>query len=144
MENGVGMVHDSVMVDNKIVEDRIANEKGEERVVGGSDETNDVEDEALEEAIGTQEHLQEQTEKSGLGDDSVVAAAIGNGETIGDSGSEEVPENSLEPEAETFEEAIWVPSEVGHQEDVVPSEVEFQEDVSLLVDEQKVEELSGG
>ncbi|XWS55065.1 hypothetical protein CRYUN_Cryun10bG0143200 [Craigia yunnanensis] len=156
MENGVGMVDVSVMVDNKIVEERVANEKGEERVGWGSDETKDVEDEVFEEAIGTQEHLQEQTEKSGLGDGSVVAGAIGNGETIGDSDSEEVQENSnLEPEAETFEEAIGVPSEVGHQEDmapsevgteedVVPSEAEPLEDVAVLVDEQKVDELSGG
>ncbi|XP_022748141.1 translocase of chloroplast 120, chloroplastic-like [Durio zibethinus] len=154
MENGVGMVDDSVMVENKIMEERVANEKGEERAVGGSDETKDVEDGVFEEEIETQEHLWEQRENSGLGNGSMVA--IGNGETIGDNGSREVQENSnLEPEAETFEEAIGVPSEVGHQEDVipsevepqedvVPSEVEPQEDVAVLMDEQKVEELSGG
>ncbi|XVE67126.1 hypothetical protein DITRI_Ditri08aG0135600 [Diplodiscus trichospermus] len=170
MENGVGVVDDSIMVDNKIMEERVTNEKGEERVVSGSDEAKDVEDEVFEEAVGTQEHLQEQTEKHGLGDSCLVAGAIGNGETIDDSGSGEVQENSnLEPEAETFEEAISVPSEVGHQEDVVPAEVGNQEDViprevgkqedevpmvlcevepqdnvAVLVDEQKVEELSGG
>ncbi|XP_022763076.1 translocase of chloroplast 120, chloroplastic-like [Durio zibethinus] len=144
MENGVGMIDDSVMVDNKIVEERVANEKVEERVVGGTDETTDAEDEVFQEAIGTLEHLQEQTEKSGLGDGSLVADAIGNGEIFGDTGSEEVLKNSnLEPEAETFEEAIGVPTKVGSQEDVVTSVVEPQEDVGVSVDEQKVEELSG-
>ncbi|XWS62665.1 hypothetical protein CRYUN_Cryun06bG0030300 [Craigia yunnanensis] len=157
MENWAGMLDDSVMLDNKIVEERVANEKAE-RVVGGSDETMDVEDEVFEEAIGTQEHLQEQTEKSGLQDGGLVADAIGNGETFGDTGSEEVQENSnLEPEAETFEEAIGVPTEVGPQEDVVPSDVGPQVDVvpsdvgpqedvavAVSVHEQKVVELSGG
>ncbi|XWS67761.1 hypothetical protein CRYUN_Cryun04dG0033100 [Craigia yunnanensis] len=136
MENGVGMVDDSVILDNEIVEERVAIEKAEERVVGGSDETMDVEDEVFEEAIGTQDHFEEQTEKSGLRYGSLVADAIGNGETIGDTGSEEVHENpNLEPEAETFEEDIGVPTEVGPQEDVA---------VSVSVDEQKVVELSDG
>ncbi|XP_007041900.2 PREDICTED: translocase of chloroplast 120, chloroplastic [Theobroma cacao] len=164
MENGVGMVDGSVIVDDKVVEERVANEKVEERVVGGSAEIKDVEEEVFEEAIGTQEGLQEQTEKSGQGDGSVAADANGNGETISDVGSEEVQENSnSELEAETFEEAVGVPSEVEPLEDVVQSEVGPKEDVvrsevgpkedvvpsakedaAVSVDEQKVEELLGG
>ncbi|XP_022725286.1 translocase of chloroplast 120, chloroplastic-like isoform X2 [Durio zibethinus] len=145
MENGVGMVDDSVMLDNKIVEERVANEKAEERVVGGSNETMDVEDEVFEEAIGTQEHLQEQTEKFEPQDSSLVADEIGNGETFGDTVSDEVQENSnLEPEAEIFEEALEVPTEIGHREGVIRSDVGPQEDAAVSVDEQKVVELLGG
>ncbi|XVF67894.1 hypothetical protein PTKIN_Ptkin10aG0158700 [Pterospermum kingtungense] len=152
MENGDG----SIMVENKIVEERVANEKEDESVVGGADKTKDVEDEVFEEAIGTEEPLQELTEKSGLGNGNIEAGEIGNGEAIGDSGLEAVQENSdVEPEAENFEEAIGVPSEVGHpgdvipsevgtQEDVLPNEVEPKEDVAVLSDDQKVEEFSGG
>ncbi|XVE93810.1 hypothetical protein REPUB_Repub01dG0227200 [Reevesia pubescens] len=144
MENGIGMVDDSVMLDNKIGEESVASEKVEKRVVEGSNETMDLEDEVFEEAIGTQEHLLEQTEEPGLDGGSIGADAIGNGVTIGDTGSEEVQENSnLEPEAETFEEAIGVPTEVGPQEDVVPSDSGPQEDVAVSVDVLKLEELSG-
>ncbi|OMO92820.1 Avirulence induced family protein [Corchorus olitorius] len=145
MENGVGVVDDSIIIDNTVLEEKVVNEKVEERVVGGSDETKDVEDEVFEEAIGTQEQLPEQTEKSGVEDSSVVAEANGHDETIDNVGSVEVQENSnLETEAETFEEAVGVPSGVEPLEDVVPAEVRPQEDVARPVDEQKVEEPSSG
>ncbi|KAL4318428.1 hypothetical protein GQ457_18G018130 [Hibiscus cannabinus] len=146
MENGVGKVGDAVRVDNEIVDERVANENVQEKVVGGSEETKGVEeDEVFEEAIETQENLQELKESAELGDGSRVAGAVGNGERIGDSGLEEVKENSIsEPEAEKFEEAIGVPNDVGPEEDVVPSEVGPQADVPLSVDEQKGEELLSG
>ncbi|KAE8667357.1 TOC132 protein [Hibiscus syriacus] len=140
MENGVGKVDDTVTVDNKIGMKELLMRTCREGC-WGSNETNDV-------------------EMSG------VAGAIGNGETIGDSGLEEFKENSnSEPEAENFEEAIEDLSDVGHEEDVVPSEagpladvvpgdvgpqvnvipseLVAQEDVALSVDEQKGKELLG-
>ncbi|OMO74473.1 Translocon at the outer envelope membrane of chloroplast [Corchorus capsularis] len=141
MENGVGVVDDSIIIDNTVLEEKVVNEKAEERVVGGSDEAKDVEDEVFEEAIGTQEQLPEQTENSGVEDSSVVADANGHDETIDNVGSVEVQGNlNLETEAETFEEAVGVPSGVEPLEDVVPAE----EDVAVPVDEQKVEEPSSG
>ncbi|KAK8567984.1 hypothetical protein V6N13_105926 [Hibiscus sabdariffa] len=128
MENGMGMVDDAVTVDNKIMDERVADENAQEKVAGDSGETKDVEDEIFEEAIETQENLL--TGSSEMDNGSGVAGAIRNGEPNGDSGLEEVKENSIsEPETETFEEAVGVPNDVGPEEGVVPSEVGPQVDV---------------
>ncbi|KAG4114233.1 hypothetical protein ERO13_D12G033700v2 [Gossypium hirsutum] len=128
MENGV------VMVDNKIAEERVANEEVKVRLAGDSGETEEPVDEVFEEASSSLENLQEQAEISGVDGGSSVEDAIGNVETFGDTGSEVVKENlNLEPEAETFQEAIET------QENDVPSEVGTQEAVAELVDQQKAE-----
>ncbi|MBA0717061.1 hypothetical protein Golax_004904, partial [Gossypium laxum] len=133
MENGV------VMVDNKIAEERVANEEVKVRLAGDSGETEEPVDEVFEEASATLENLQEQAEKSGVDGGSSVEDANGNVETFGDTGSEVVKENlNLEPEAETFQEAIET------QENAVPSEVGTQEAVAELVDQQKGESVGGG
>ncbi|TYH37385.1 hypothetical protein ES332_D12G036600v1 [Gossypium tomentosum] len=133
MENGV------VMVDNKIAEERVANEEVKVRLAGDSGETEEPVDEVFEEASSSLENLQEQAEISGVDGGSSVEDAIGNVETFGDTGSEVVKENlNLEPEAETFQEAIET------QENDVPSEVGTQEAVAELVDQQKGESVGGG
>ncbi|XP_039006851.1 translocase of chloroplast 120, chloroplastic-like [Hibiscus syriacus] len=167
MENGAGMVDDSVTVDNKIVDERVANDDGKEKVDGGLDETKDVKDDVFEEAIEAQENLPELTEISEMDNGSGVAGAIGNGDTNGDTDLQEVKENSnSESEAETFEEAVGFPIDVGSEEDMVPSEagpqvdvvpgnvgpqvntspseIVVQEGLELSVDEHKDEELFCG
>ncbi|KAB1997614.1 hypothetical protein ES319_D12G035900v1 [Gossypium barbadense] len=139
MENGV------VMVDNKIAEERVANEEVEVRVAGDSGETKEPVDEVFGEAIATQEILQEQAEKPGVDGSSLVDDAIGNVETFGDTGSEVVKENlNLEPKEETFQEAVEVLTEVGALENAVASEVGTLEVVAESVDQQQGESVSGG
>ncbi|GMI88087.1 hypothetical protein HRI_002478000 [Hibiscus trionum] len=129
MENGTGMVGDAVTVDNKIMDERVADENVQEKVAGFSDETKDEEEEVFEEAIERQEILLELTESSEMDNSSGVTGAIGNGEMNGDSGLDEVKEKlNSEPETETFEEAVGVPSDVGPEEDAVPSDVGPEED----------------
>ncbi|GAV84276.1 AIG1 domain-containing protein/DUF3406 domain-containing protein [Cephalotus follicularis] len=128
MENWVGFV-------DKPVESRVFEEKVEERVLVGSDDSREMEDDVFEEAIGTQEHLLDRGVKPELGDSDVVAGKeVGNSEAVINMDSVVDEENSyLGHEVETFEEALGVASEADNEERV-----------GALVGEEKVEDLVGG
>ncbi|KAK9287540.1 hypothetical protein L1049_015961 [Liquidambar formosana] len=130
MENGVEIVGESHIGEVKGVGYGIIDERVEERVLGGSDESKDEEnDEVFEEAI---EQLQELPVKPDLGGGGVDED--GNVETILNSGSVVVDGNSsIVLEGETFEEAIGVPSELGYCEEERP-----------VVVEEKVDDLVAG
>ncbi|XP_031272598.1 translocase of chloroplast 120, chloroplastic-like [Pistacia vera] len=116
MENGVNKPVE-VGVDEP-VEVRVGDEKVEERVQVGSDESEDVE-EVFEEAVGTNDHALDQETKDASGDDHLV---------VGDSGFPVINDNSsVGGEMESFEEAPAVPGEarnVDEAEDEVEDTVE--------------------
>uniref|UniRef100_A0A6M2EFE4 Uncharacterized protein n=1 Tax=Populus davidiana TaxID=266767 RepID=A0A6M2EFE4_9ROSI len=128
MENGV----ERVVVEEK---SNVGNEGfgvkvEEERVVVGSDESKDLEDEIFEEAIESHEHLQEEEEE----EEGMKVESVGFVESIGESSPAFDDENSnLGNETEKFKEVIFVPAESGNPEEL-----------GGVVGEEKVEDLVGG
>ncbi|KAJ7001430.1 translocase of chloroplast 120 [Populus alba x Populus x berolinensis] len=128
MENGV----ERVVVEEK---SNVGNEGfgvkvEEERVVVGSDESKDLEDEVFEEAIESHEHLQEEEEE----EEGMKVESVGFVESIGESSPAFDDENSnLGNETEKFKEVIFVPAESGNPEEL-----------GGVVGEEKVEDLVGG
>ncbi|KAL3597468.1 hypothetical protein D5086_009105 [Populus alba] len=129
MENGV----ERVVVEEK---SNVGNEGfgvkvEEERVVVGSDESKDLEDEVFEEAIESHEHLQEEEEEE---EEGMKVESVGFVESIGESSPAFDDENSnLGNETEKFKEVIFVPAESGNPEEL-----------GGVVGEEKVEDLVGG
>ncbi|XP_044489425.1 translocase of chloroplast 120, chloroplastic-like [Mangifera indica] len=121
MENGVG----------KPIKVRVGNEKVEDRVQVGSDESKDAEEEVFEEAVDRA--LDQETEDAS-GDDHLVVV---------DSGLPVADENSsVGGEMESFEEATSVPTEVGNV-DLGEDEVEDlvgEEPVNGVVVPDKIDE----
>ncbi|TQE00467.1 hypothetical protein C1H46_013893 [Malus baccata] len=125
MENGDKIAVGSEVGENKSVEVEVV----EERVVEGSNGLkDDAEDEVFEEAIETQENLQEQGSKNDL----VDAAAVGEerkAEMVGGLGLDSLIES---PNVENFEEAIEFHDEVGKsdgddgEEAIVAGEVKVE------------------
>lgn len=101
--------------EHKPAENVVSSDQAEE---SGPDEQKGIDDEVFEEAIGTQELLQEQGEKPELGDGIDTPVNTGSGEVHDDS--------SAEHESEAFEEAIEVPSLVENHEDLPPVVDEVQ------------------
>ncbi|XP_011037290.1 PREDICTED: translocase of chloroplast 120, chloroplastic isoform X3 [Populus euphratica] len=128
MENGV----ERVVVEEK---SNVGNEGfgvkvEEERIVVGSDESKDLEDEVFEEAIESHEHLQEVEEE----EEGIKVESVGFVESIGESSPAFDDENlNLGNEAEKFKEVIFVPAESGNPEEL-----------GGVVGEEKVEDLVGG
>ncbi|KAJ6937095.1 hypothetical protein NC652_011689 [Populus alba x Populus x berolinensis] len=131
MENGV----ERVVVEEK---SNVGNEGfgvkvEEERVVVGSDESKDLEDEVFEEAIESHEHLQEEEEEEEE-EEGMKVESVGFVESIGESSPAFDDENSnLGNETEKFKEVIFVPAESGNPEEL-----------GGVVGEEKVEDLVGG
>lgn len=125
MENGVESVDATQLGQKRNVENEVVGGKVEERVVVGSDESQDLEEEVFEEAIGSQEQLQEQGAKS-----ETEAGA----ETTDDSSSVAVNENSsLGNEGETFQEVIYGSAEAGNPEEL-----------ATVIREENVQDFVGG
>ena len=129
MENGV----ERVVVEEK---SNVGNEGfgvkvEEERVVVGSDESKDLEDEVFEEAIESHEHLQEEEEEE---EEGMKVESVGFVESIGESSPAFDDENlNLGNETEKFKEVIFVPADNGNPEEL-----------GGVVGEEKVEDLVGG
>ncbi|KAI9396683.1 hypothetical protein POPTR_004G171600v4 [Populus trichocarpa] len=131
MENGV----ERVVVEEK---SNVGNEGfgvkvEEERVVVGSDESKDLEDEVFEEAIESHEHLQEEEEEEEE-EEGMKVESVGFVESIGESSPAFDDENlNLGNETEKFKEVIFVPADNGNPEEL-----------GGVVGEEKVEDLVGG
>ncbi|CAK7329526.1 unnamed protein product [Dovyalis caffra] len=136
MENGFKrvVVEEKINVGNEGFGDKVE----EERLVVGSDESKDLEDEVFEEAIESHEQLQEEEEVGmKVESDGVVV------ESVGDLSSVVVDESTnLGNEAEKFEEAIFVPAESGNPEEL--SGVVVEEKVKDLVGEDIVYKIDEG
>ncbi|KDP20412.1 hypothetical protein JCGZ_06371 [Jatropha curcas] len=125
MENGVERVGGLQSGEENNVESHVFGDKIEERVVVGSDGLKDFEEEVFEEAVDSQEQLQNLGEKFEF---------VVNVETIDNSSSAVVDENlTVGNEVETFEEAIGV-----------PAEVDSPEELASVINEKRVDDLLGG
>ncbi|KAJ6896851.1 hypothetical protein NC651_022907 [Populus alba x Populus x berolinensis] len=136
MENGVErvVVEEKTNVGNEGFGDKVE----EERVVVGSDESKDLEDEVFEEAIESHEQLQEE-EEEGM----KVVSDGGVFESVGDSISAVVDESSnLGNETEKLEEAIFIPAESGNPDEL--GGVVGEEKVEDLVGEDSVDKIDEG
>lgn len=135
MEYGAGIVDNSHMPKEESVEVGISEDRVEEKAVLVSDGVNEVEEEEVfEEAMGIQEHLQEQGTKADFLDDTVIGEKS-KSEMINDLGLAGVYESpSARHEFEKFEEAIGTLSEVGKRE---------EEDVAVAISEGRERDLVG-
>ncbi|XP_052311647.1 translocase of chloroplast 120, chloroplastic isoform X4 [Populus trichocarpa] len=137
MENGVErvVVEEKTNVGNEGFGDKVE----EERVVVGSDESKDLEDEVFEEAIESHEQLQEEEEEEGM----KVVSDGGVFESVGDLISAVVDESSnLGNETEKLEEALFIPAESGNPDEL--GGVVGEEKVEDLVGEDSVDKIDEG
>uniref|UniRef100_A0A3N7FJE4 AIG1-type G domain-containing protein n=1 Tax=Populus trichocarpa TaxID=3694 RepID=A0A3N7FJE4_POPTR len=135
MENGVErvVVEEKTNVGNEGFGDKVE----EERVVVGSDESKDLEDEVFEEAIESHEQLQEEEEGMKVVSDGGVF------ESVGDLISAVVDESSnLGNETEKLEEALFIPAESGNPDEL--GGVVGEEKVEDLVGEDSVDKIDEG
>lgn len=117
MENGNGVVGGYVE-EKKPVEDRVPEEKAEEKVLEGSDGSKDVEEELFEEAVGTQEHFPEEGPKPESG---------GGGSFFGNSGSVRADKNFIAGnETDDIKKAFGFQGEAGSGEEAAVVSIEGQ------------------
>ena len=138
MENGVErvVVEEKTNVGNEGFGDKVE----EERVVVGSDESKDLEDEVFEEAIESHEQLQEEEEEE---EGMKVVSDGGVFESVGDLISAVVDESSnLGNETEKLEEALFIPAESGNPDEL--GGVVGEEKVEDLVGEDSVDKIDEG